>query len=109
MRAKKAGYKLITERQWLALAWNVSQQDCNWSEGKVGQGVLFREINNWNVNQAQPGNFQPAEQDEHRWLAISNGESICDLNGNVNQWVLDDVQGDEQGIIACSFLATLSR
>lgn len=99
----KAGYKLITERQWLALAWNVSQQDCNWSAGKAGQGKLFCGINNWNVNQAQAGNFQPAEQDEHRWLTLSNGELICDLNGNVYQWVFDDVQGDEKGIIARDF------
>jgi formylglycine-generating enzyme required for sulfatase activity len=100
---RKAGYKLITESQWLALAWNASQQDGNWSGGRVGQGRLFSGINNWNVNQAQPGDFQPAEQSEHRWLTLSNGESICDLNGNVYQWVFDDVQGDKNGIIARDF------
>jgi formylglycine-generating enzyme required for sulfatase activity len=100
---KKAGYKLITEKQWLALAWNVSQQDCNWSGGKVGKGKLFSGISNWNVNHAQSGTFEPEDQDEHRWLTISNGERIFDINGDVYQWVFDDVQGDNKGIISRKF------
>ncbi|MDP1766724.1 MAG: SUMF1/EgtB/PvdO family nonheme iron enzyme [Methylotenera sp.] len=100
---KKAGYKLITEKQWLALAWNVSQQDCNWSGGNVGKGKLFSGIRNWNVNHAQPGIFVPEDLEEQRWLTISNGEHIFDINGNVYQWVFDDVQGDEKGLIAHNF------
>ena len=45
----------------------------------------------------------PDDPDEQRFLTLSNGELICDLNGNVYQWIFDDVQGDEQGIIARDF------
>jgi len=100
---EKAGYKLITELQWLAIAWNASQQDCNWTKGKVGEGKLFRGIRNGNYSSAQPGNVEPADKKERRWLTLSNGERICDLNGNVFQWVFDDVQGDEAGLIAKAF------
>lgn len=99
----RAGYRLITEKQWLAIAWNVCQQDCNWSGGKVGAGDLFSGIRNWNVNCAQPGTYVPEDQEERRWLSLSNDEIICDLNGNIFQWVFDDVQGDDKGIIARNF------
>jgi formylglycine-generating enzyme required for sulfatase activity len=100
---EKAGYKLITELQWLAIAWNASQQDCNWTKGAVGKGKLFRGIRNGNVSSAQPSNFEPTDKKERRWLTLSNGERICDLNGNVWQWVFDDVQGNEAGLIAKAF------
>lgn len=63
-----AGYNLITETQWLAIAWNASQQDCNWTKGKVGEGKLFRGIRNCNVSSAQPGNFEPTDKKERRAL-----------------------------------------
>ncbi|PUA19612.1 SUMF1/EgtB/PvdO family nonheme iron enzyme [Glaciimonas sp. PCH181] len=97
------GYKLITETQWLAIAFNASQQDANWTGGKVGEGKLFQGIRKGNVNSAQPGNYTPTNSDEQRWLTLSNGERICDLSGNVWQWVFDDVQGNEQGLIAKAF------
>ncbi len=93
-----SGYKLITERQWLAIAYNAAMQDANWTKGKVGDGKLFRGLRKGNVGSAQPGNCQPEDAKERRWLTLSNGERICDLNGNVWQWVFDDVQGDEQGL-----------
>ena len=98
-----AGYSLITELQWLAIAYNVSQQDCNWSGGKVGDGDLIRGLRKGNVSGAQPATFIPKDSDEQRWMMLSNGERICDLNGNVYQWVFDNVQGDDQGVIARAF------
>jgi len=100
---EKAGFKLITETQWLALAYNASQQDANWTGGKLGEGELFLGIRNWHVNSAQPGSYEPEDETERRWMTLSNGERICDLNGNVFQWVFDNVQGDAQGIIARDF------
>lgn len=94
-----AGYELITERQWLALAWNVAGVDANWTEGKVGQGKLFQGIRLGNVSEAQPGAYQPTDADERRWLRLSNDETICDFNGNAWQWVFDDIQGDADGLI----------
>ena len=100
---EKSGLKLITEKQGLAIAWDASQKDCNWTGGKVGEGDLFQGIRNGNVSSAQPGNYEPTDEEERRWLTLSNGERICDFNGNVYQWVFDDVQGDEKGIIASDF------
>ena len=98
-----AGYSLITELQWLAIAWDASQQDCNWTKGKVGEGKLFRGIRNEHYSCAQPGNIEPTDKKERRWLTLSTGERICDLNGNVWQWVFDNVQGDAEGLVAKAF------
>lgn len=100
---EKAGYQRITELQWLAIAWDVSQQAINWTGGEVGKGDLFRGIRNGNYSSAQAGNVEPTDKKERRWLTLSNGERICDLNGNVWQWVFDDVQGDEVGLISKTF------
>ena len=93
-----AGFKMITELQCLALAYDASQQACNWTKGKVGEGKLFRGLRKGNVSSAQPGNIEPSDSKEHRWLTLSNGERICDINGNVFSWVFDDVQGDDKGL-----------
>ena len=98
-----AGYKLITEQQWLAIAHNAAQQPCNWTKGEVGKGKLFRGIRNGHVSSGQPGTYEPADAKERRWLTLSNGERICDMAGNVFQWVFDDAQGDENGITAKPF------
>jgi formylglycine-generating enzyme required for sulfatase activity len=98
-----AGYALITELQWLAIAWDVSQQACNWNTGIVGKGRLAQGLRQNTVDSAQPGIYQPEDPDEQRWLTLSNGERICDLNGNIYQWVFDNVQGDEAGLIAQPF------
>lgn len=100
-----AGYKLITERQWLAMAWNIVNVDANWSEGKIGQGKLHQGIRLGDVSEAKPGTFTPTNRDEVRWLELSTGEKICDVNGNAFQWVFDDVQGDAEGLIKSKFAA----
>lgn len=100
---ESAGFKLITESQWLAIAWDVSQQACNWNTGVVGKGRLAQGLRNESVKEAQPGMIEPEDPDEQRWLTLSNGERICDLNGNVLQWVFDDIQGDEAGLVAKAF------
>lgn len=93
-----AGYAQITERQWLAIAIDAARQDCNWTGGQVGAGKLFRGLRKGSVSGPQPGDYTPADEKERRWLTLSNGERICDLNGNVRQWVFDDLQGDENGL-----------
>lgn len=92
-----AGFALITELQWLSIANNVAAQDCNWTKGKVGEGKLFRGLRKGNVSSAQPGTYEPTDKKERRWLTLSNGEQICDMNGNAFSWVFDNVQGDASG------------
>lgn len=94
-------YGFITETQWLAIAYNLSQQDCNWTGGKVGEGDLFQGIRNGGG--ARIGEYVPSDSTERRWMTLSNGSKVCDFNGNVFQWVFDDVQGDAKGVIAKSF------
>ncbi len=94
-----AGYNLITELQWLAIAHDAVNVDANWTKGKVGEGKLYRGIRKGKVSEAQAGDVVPADVKERRWLMLSNGEQICDMNGNLFQWVFDDIHGDDNGVI----------
>ncbi|WP_112886606.1 SUMF1/EgtB/PvdO family nonheme iron enzyme [Solimicrobium silvestre] len=98
-----AGYNMITETQWLAIGHNLSQQDCNWTGGKVGEGDLYQGIRKGGG--AKPGDYVPTDATERRWMTLSNGAQVCDFNGNVFQWVFDNVQGNEKGVAAKAFEA----
>ena len=87
----------------VAASSNVAQQDCNWTGGKVGEGSLFQGLRKNTVDFAQPINFVSDDPDEQRWFTLSNGEKIQDINGNIWQFVFDDVQGDENGRVARPF------
>jgi formylglycine-generating enzyme required for sulfatase activity len=101
--AAAAGLKLITETQWLAIAHDIANQDINWTGGKVGEGSLFMGLHKWTVEEAQAGNYVSPDPDERRWFELSNGARIYDFSGNAFSWVFDDVQGDDQGLIAKPF------
>lgn len=103
--ALRAGLALLTETQALAIAWNVAQQDINWTGGKVGEGQLYQGLRKGNVSAAQPGNYESADPEERRWLQFSNGEQIYDVAGNAFSWIEDDIHGDENGIVARRFEA----
>ncbi len=95
--------KLITETQALSIAWNISQQDINWTGGKVGEGKLYQGLHKGTVSSAQPGDYEPSDAEERRWHQLSTGERIYDFAGNAYTLVFDDVQGDENGLIAKPF------
>lgn len=98
-----AGYQQVTERQWSALGHNVASVDANWTKGKVGEGKLFRGLRLGTVSSAQPGTFESPNPKERRFLTLTNGERVCDINGNAYQWSEDDIQGDENGLVASAF------
>lgn len=102
-----AGVKLIRETQALALAWNIYNVDANWSGGKVGEGTLAQGLHSGTVDGVQSNDFEPdpANPEECRIFMLSNGEIIFDAAGHLFTWVFDDVQGDEQGLIAKPFAA----
>lgn len=100
--ALSAGLQLITETQFLAIAHNVASQDINWTGGKVGEGKLSQGIRDYNVGEAQPGDYVP-DEDEIRWFQLSNGERIFDIAGNCYTWTFDDVQGNDDGIVSSAF------
>lgn len=101
--AEKAGLKLITELQYLAIAHNISGVAINWTSGVVGEGSLFQGLHGDTVEEAQAGDYVPEEESERRWFELSNGERIYDIAGNCYTWIFDDVQGDENGIVASAF------
>lgn len=92
------GGSLITELQWLAIAYDIVMQDINWTGGKVGEGAVYAGLHKGNVDEAQPGTFISADPEERRWHQLSNGERIYDFAGNCFSWVFDDVQGGENGL-----------
>jgi len=98
-----AGYALITELQYLAIAYQISQQAENWTGNKVGEGEIYRGIHKWKVSEAQDGHYESEEPTERRWHVLSNGERVYDFSGNIYSWVFDDVQGDKNGVIAKKF------
>jgi hypothetical protein len=98
-----AGYALITESQALALAYQVALQPENWTGGAIGKGKLYQGLRKWTVRSAQAGDFVSSDPDERRWFALPDGQRIFDVAGNVFTWVSDDVQGDEQGLVAKPF------
>lgn len=98
-----AGYSLITELQYLAITHQIVNQGDNWTSGKVGEGEVYRGIHKGNVNEAQDGHYVSDETTERRWHVLANGERVYDFSGNIYSWVFDDVQGDENGVIAKPF------
>jgi hypothetical protein len=97
------GGALLTELQALAIAFDVSQQDVNWTGGKVGTGALIQGLHNDSVNAGQAGDYIQYDEGEDRFFTLSNGQVICDVAGNVCGWIFDNVQGDEHGLVAKAF------
>ncbi|WP_068638744.1 hypothetical protein [Thauera butanivorans] len=100
---ERAGTKLLTERQALAIAFDIAAQDINWTGGKVGEGRLYQGLHKGNVDCAQGPDYQSDDPDERRWHQLSNGQRIFDVAGNAFAWIFDDVQGDAEGLVARPF------
>lgn len=99
----KAGFALITESQWLAIAFRIAALDANWTSGKVGQGKLYRGLRKWTAESAQPGTYTPRDADEQRQFFVTGNDSIFDAAGNVYTWIFDDIQGNSAGVVATAF------
>jgi hypothetical protein len=76
-----AGYDLLTETRALAITYDISLQDINWTGGKVGEGKIFQGIHKGNVSEAQAGTYESDDAEERRWHQLSNGERIYDFAG----------------------------
>jgi prepilin-type N-terminal cleavage/methylation domain-containing protein len=93
--ASCASCHLITDNEWLTIAHNVLNVASNWSGGAVGSGYLYSGHNNGTPNNALAastdndgyfGTGDPSSSNQRRTLALSNGEVIWDLAGNVWEW-----------------------
>lgn len=101
--AERSGLAVITESQWLAIAYDISQQAINWTGGRVGEGNLYQGLHKGTVSGAQAGNYESADPEERTWHELSNGERIFHFAGNAFSWVVDDIQGNEQGLVSKPF------
>ena len=97
-----AGFGLLTLNQSHAIALNIAGVAANWTSGQVGEGRLIQGIRKGRVSGAQAGSYIPPD-DERRGFLLSNGEVIIDAAGNLYAWLLDDVQGGADGVVAREF------
>lgn len=102
-----AGFALITETQALSLAFNLFQQDLNWTGNAVGEGKMFQglHLDHDDVDEPYANNHVPRDPAERRGFYLADGHLVYDAAGNAYTWVFDDVQGDESGLIAQPFAA----
>lgn len=96
---KAAGLAQWKASQCAAIAYQIINEDENWTGGKVGEGHVYMGIHAGEVSEAQPGNVEPTGADERTWHVLANGERIYHFAGNVFQWMFDDLHGDEQGLV----------
>ena len=91
-----SGGQLISENQWLSIAYQVSSVGENWSGGAVGSGYLYSGHNDNSPDAA----LKAADSDDNgyagtgnnadsqrRTLTLPNRQVIWDLAGNVWEWV----------------------
>lgn len=102
-----AGFALITETQALSLAFNLFQQDLNWTGGAVGEGSMFQglRLDLDDVDEPYAFDFVSRDPSERRGFRLADGQLVMDAAGNAYTWVFDDVQGNENGLIAQAFAA----
>jgi hypothetical protein len=105
--AAQAGFELIKESQALSLAYNLAQVGKNWISGVVGEGSMYQGLHLDLDNTWEPYAFDFVSRDpaERREFYLADGSIVMDAAGGVYTWVFDDVQGDENGIVARAFAA----
>jgi hypothetical protein len=94
-----ANYDLISNPEWMAIAYNIESNGVNWTGASPGQGALYRghtdntpgnslDITDVNDPYIGTGNSAPVTgKEQKRTLTLTNGEVIWDFSGNVWEWV----------------------
>jgi formylglycine-generating enzyme required for sulfatase activity len=95
------GYDLISNPEWMTIAYEIEKTSSNWSSGVVGTGILsighsdFSPSSNLSVtNTTDPysetgntsGQAAGSGWEQRRRHTLSNGETIWDFSGNVWEW-----------------------
>ncbi|MBT9168998.1 MAG: hypothetical protein DDT19_02350 [Syntrophomonadaceae bacterium] len=123
----RAGKRLLTEREWLAIAHNIERVGWNWNGGVAGvnqmsdghsdgapAGGLAADVIGDPDDDPCVGTGQVCDltvwNSQRRTYRLSNGQHIWDFGGNVWEWV-DQVNEDDypmhnspipSGFVACS-------
>jgi Tfp pilus assembly protein PilE len=95
-----SGCHLITEAEWMTIAQNVLGVASNWSGGAVGSGYIPR--GNSDSSAATDG-VTDLTGINKRTLALSNGEAIWDLAGNVWEWTSEKITGGQPGVSGAGY------
>lgn len=96
--AESAGCRLISEKQWLAIAHNSISVAENWKNNRIGSrvaegGGFYRGLANDSVDGPVPAYFADRPYNpgafglDNRIKKLTNGAEIWDIGGNVWQWV----------------------
>lgn len=113
-QALGAGYDLISNDRWQAVARNIASVGSNWSGGSAGSGDLNRGHSEGapSAPLAAGDDAQPCVGYEdgrtcsgsswhvnRRTHTLSNGEVVWDLAGNLMEWIKEDLTVTESGYV----------
>ncbi len=101
-RALGTGYDLLSNPEWMTIAYSIESVASNWSGSAVGSGALYRghsdsspsgpsAITDVSNPYSDTGNTAAQTmgggKEQRRTLTLANGEVIWDFSGNVSEWV----------------------
>ena len=102
-----AGYHLIRDREWVAIADNVASVAVNWDSGVVGSGSLY--VGNTGVNSSASydgANPETGIGNSTAQLFLSNGQSIWHFSGNLWEWTDGSVFENRTSSSSCFWNGT---
>ncbi len=86
--------RLISNNEWMTIARNIESVGSNWSDGQVGNGTLS--VGNVSSLASMDGT-DPLTGVNKRTHALTNGEVVWDMSGNVWNWTGDLIRSfDDQ-------------